>query len=121
MIKQITYIADDGTQFDDEWECHEYEVELHAKKHKNAILLFDKYGEPLPLTSGGMDNTHFLVIKTDEAAQFLRDTYDSIELPWEYDEESVSGAWYYDWRVDGWRTMDSYLKEAKLMEKILNL
>lgn len=38
---KIIYVADDGTQFDNEFECEDYEWQL-AYKHINDVYFFDK-------------------------------------------------------------------------------
>ena len=38
---RILYIADDGKEFDDEWECKDYEWKLNHH-HLNDVRLYDK-------------------------------------------------------------------------------
>lgn len=37
MIERVSYIADDGTDFEDEDECLEYECTLMLKKYERDI------------------------------------------------------------------------------------
>lgn len=43
---KIVYIANDGTQFDNQYECENYEWELRHP-YLNHITIFDKYGNEL--------------------------------------------------------------------------
>ena len=38
---RVVYIADDGKEFDDEWECKDYEWKLNHH-HLNDVRLYDK-------------------------------------------------------------------------------
>ncbi len=41
MTEIIKYIADDGTEFDDEQECVEYEFSCNAESMEGRVWLFD--------------------------------------------------------------------------------
>lgn len=55
---RVIYIADDGTEFDDETECYEYEV---GKKHPCLmnVKFFDKNGNMF-----GIDKNHIYAYST---------------------------------------------------------
>lgn len=66
------YIADDGTQFTDEYECHEYEIKqkiLHAIRAN--VTGYTSDGEIVPLDDDDdyleswYDNSYFIVVHND--------------------------------------------------------
>lgn len=70
---KIIYIAEDGTQFDDEWDCkfHEWKMK-HI--HLNDIRFYDEKGQLL--TSSPFDDIHYnkvevVVVPNEEALQDL--------------------------------------------------
>lgn len=119
MTTETTYIACDGRRFTDEWECEEYEFSLQLKEFQDDILLFNGRGEKLPLNDEGLSNLVFLKCKTKESAQFLFSKVDGIYWPWESEEDTEAGCWYYNFEVDSWCSVGEYLKKAKIMENIM--
>ena len=55
MIERVSYIADDGTAFEDEDECLEYERTLMLKKYEHDIHMWDSEFQPIPIT----DSHHY--------------------------------------------------------------
>ena len=51
MIEEIWYIANDGTRFDDEDECREYEESLSANALSGKIFFWDDDMNQIPLSS----------------------------------------------------------------------
>lgn len=72
---KILYIADDGTSFEDEWECTDYEWRL-AHPHLNEIKFLNAKEIPLlsdPLEDITYNNTETVIIPNKEALQDLQD------------------------------------------------
>lgn len=69
---QVIYMADDGTQFTDEWECEEYEWILNHPALKD-ISLFTKDGEQLNnfLSEDTYNCADIVVIQTKDALDTL--------------------------------------------------
>ena len=49
MIEKITYIADDGTEFDYEDECHEYELAQEILPLFENVQMWNECEEPIPI------------------------------------------------------------------------
>ena len=67
---RVIYIADDGTQFDDEYECKDYEW-LQKHSHLKDIQLYDEEGYLLDesiLSEYGYNHAWTVVVKTLDAA-----------------------------------------------------
>lgn len=126
MRKEIIYYADDGTKFDDEYECEEYEQKIKSNKFKDTALLFDEYGKRLYLTSDGYESAVYIVCKTSEAAEFIYEQMGhSLYTPWDsYRATPCAGCWKWDNDVDKWVSVEELLKEAEdivaLFKKILS-
>ena len=93
---KILYIADDGTQFDDEWDCRDYE--FRKELDLDDIEMYDKDGNHLdPMTEEAYDTVMRIVIKTEKAAEDLAKiekytgfiAYADVDTPgvWVYDDE----------------------------------
>lgn len=91
---RIVYIADDGTQFDDEFECNAYEWKLNHS-HLKDIGFFDEDGN---IVSGSpFDDAHYnkvetIVIPNEKA---LRDLQALAEYTGfcDYDNINAIGTW----------------------------
>lgn len=118
-VKKI-YISDDGIEFQNEWECADYEAKIRANRFKDAALLFDKDGKPLCLTEKGFEEAWFIRCKTKEAAEYLfnefGDTYDN---PWwgSHAYDLKAGCWYYE--GDYWLATDELLRLADIVKSII--
>lgn len=68
------YIADDGTQFDNVYECEDYEFQL-GHPHLKEICCYDKDGKELPNLFSQDTYTDVVVITvpSDEAAKELQE------------------------------------------------
>lgn len=91
---KILYIADDGTQFEDEWECTDYEWRL-AHPHLKEIKFLNAAGELLPsdpLEDITYNNTETVIVPNKEALQELRDLTDYAGFC-EYSDIDSIGTW----------------------------
>ena len=70
---RIVYIADDGTEFNDEFECRHYEWILNHPNIKD-IRLFDKNGNELTdiFSEDEYDNTERVFVLSKKAAEDLQ-------------------------------------------------
>lgn len=92
----IVYIADDGTHFDDEWECRQYEW-LQAHRAINDVEFFDKDGDWLEdaLSLDTYNNAMKIVIPNRAAA------HDFVALAQytgfcAYADVNSAGTWVWD-------------------------
>lgn len=102
MAKEIYYWeADDGTQFPTEDECVFYETTQKAKRLDGQFKLFDKDGDEVPFHNADPDETYGIIIKTQEAADFLGEWFGSAYWkPWCYANEAKPGNYIFyseDW------------------------
>lgn len=71
---RVIYIADDGTQFDDEYDCKDYEWRLNHP-HIKEVRVFNKDGVELTdiLSEDTYNHSARIVIDSHEALKDLRD------------------------------------------------
>ena len=91
------YLADDGTEFDYESDCYQYELELKTKTLTNDLFFLNSHHDVLPLTSAGYEQAIYVCANTEEAAQYLDELAAAVGLstPWRYREGPRPGRWIY--------------------------
>ena len=81
------YVADDGTKFEDRYECERYEVTQAILCYKEDFEIFNCYGRPLPIDENVDPNpVYYLKVKSAEAVQALKNWFNFYgnECPFEY-------------------------------------
>lgn len=96
---RIIYIADDGKEFDDEWNCKFYEWRMEHI-HLNDIRFYEKNGRLLtssPFSDLHYNKTETIIVPNEEA---LKDLHALAEYTGFCDYDSINevGTWihYYD-------------------------
>lgn len=122
-MKEITkYIAEDGKEFDDEYECREYEIGLSFDLYKNVLKLYDKNNNEITLDTlrdcYDFDAICYIVIKEEKAYDWLYDTmygYYGLTIPKHDDveKENYNCAFYYDFDYDKWISCKKKIEEHK--------
>ena len=91
MIEKITYIADDGTEFDYEDECHEYELAQEILPLFENVQMWDECEKPIPIPTCWEEIENVL-----EEMHFVRGS--DVEPLWEaiYDSDMEHKMLNYD-------------------------
>lgn len=118
MEKIVKYIAFDGTEFDDDCECIQYELDLQVQQAGNELRMYDQDRNP----TDDPELCYYLFCATDNAAKVFMNLADSfgIFVPEEWDGDSktpTAGAWV--WQHSTWVGYD--LIRDHLMEEIERL
>ena len=117
MTEIHLYIADDGTEFEDEEECRRHEAECQAQGLKGRVVLLDENFRPIPLSDlSQWENAWFIYAKDIQALLDLSDI-------WDWDLTGISpprflfadkpGLFAYDETIDGWYHMGTRLQEIQ--------
>lgn len=106
MTEVIKYIADDGTEFEDEQECVEYEFSCEAEKLEGRVWLFSSRQIPLDIQDySSYEDAYYIFLADDQASctlealwpdfccYFPRNLRDAKKGLWAYDEDYDS--WYH--------------------------
>lgn len=103
---RTVYIADDGTEFDDDFECEKYEYKCDFKN--NNIIILDREGEILDSSDDiNFNFCHYIKVKSFKDLDILQKIY-------EYNEFNVPndiGEFYYDDESDYWYLIDDKIEE----------
>lgn len=93
---KIIYIADDGTQFDDEFDCEDYEWKTNHPRLKE-VHIFDKNGNEFEniFLKDAYNYSEKIIVPSDEAAREIRDlgAYTGYTC---YEDISGAGIWVFD-------------------------
>lgn len=116
MVVVKTYIAEDGTHFDTEWECADYESKLRMNAFKDTALLFDIHGQRLPLKEKNFEAAYYIKALTDEAAEYMAELASGWENPWGRSKEAKAGFWVYI--GDEWTPAKTILDMAEIINRI---
>lgn len=126
MIERVSYIADDGTTFEDEVECIDYERGLMLKKYERDIHMWNCEFQPIPITdSQALDKVYYLTCDTAEAVEVMYNWFEDMGYsnPFEGDESfaAMAGRHYYYLDDDKWYEADDLIEKARGMMKIFGV
>ena len=126
MIERVSYIADDGTVFEDEYECLEYERTLILKKCEHDIHMWDNEFQPIPITdSQALDKVYYLTCDTAEAVEAMNDWFEHMgySSPFEGNKSfaDMAGRHYYWQDNDEWSEADDLIEKMSGMMKIFGV
>lgn len=98
---RVIYIADDGTTFDDEWDCQDYE--FRQSLSLDDIEIYDENGNRFDdiLSEDAYNNCVKVVVKTDKAVADLHKIVEYTGFVG-YDDIDSPGIWHA--KIDGWFT-----------------
>lgn len=114
MTEVHLYVADDGTEFEDESECLSYEAGQRARGLKGRVVLLTETFRPIPLDNlEAWDDVWFVFVKDTEALHDLSDAWD-----WDFAGMSpppflfgnTAGLFYYDGDTDEWYHMGTRIQ-----------
>ena len=124
---RVVYIADDGTQFEDEYECKEYEYVGKMKDKFPTTRFYSNCGKPLQFvgTCEFCESLYYLDVRTQEEAELLHQFFIDcgFDSPWKrghWGEEVTAsiGYYFYDTEEDRWRNIEELYAAY---QKVLNI
>lgn len=126
MIERVSYIADDGTTFEDEDECIDYERGLMLKKYEHDIHMWDSEFQPISITdSRALDKVYYLTCDTAEAVEVMHNWFEYMgySSPFEGDKgfAEMAGRHYYWQDDDEWHEADYFIEKVRGMMKIFGV
>lgn len=126
MIERVSYIADDGTTFEDEDECLEYERTLMLKKYEHDIHMWDNEFQPIPITDPkALDKIYYLTCDTAEAVEVMNNWFEYMgySSPFEGGNSfaEMAGCHYYWQDNDKWYEADNLIEKVSGMMKIFGV
>ena len=116
MTELHLYIADDGTEFEDEEDCLRHEAGCRAQGLKGVVLLDENF-RPLPLSDlSQWENAWFIYAKDIQALRDLSDVWDwdlvGVSPP-HFLFEDRAGLFAYDENQDEWYHVGTRFQEIQ--------
>ena len=116
----IYYLADDGTRFDDEYKCRDYERAEHLKKYSDHFSFYDKNRKEINFNDE-FDGEDVFYVKVNDAigAEIVSDYWEEVGMEnpiWGevYNDPRHLGVWGYDCcGIGGWTNISNLLDDIK--------
>ena len=131
MIERIIYEADDGTEFDFEEDCLQYEWGLKLGDNIQFSLLGRRKNKLNPKDYSSYEDAWFIFVPNETAFEQLQDAWDGNYIdtcypPFLWDDVHKYGLWAYDENIcrEGWYHVGDYLqtlqREADEVMAVIN-
>lgn len=120
MIEIRFWQADDGTKFDDEYDCIRYERKKKLETYKDDFVFYDYKKYPIPPEEADARKVCIIVVKTSAAAEYIGEWFEEEGCVDPFDGvycECV-GTWVYGDVID---RGDEWLKLELEIEKLQTL
>ena len=125
MTEKTIYIAFDGKEFDNEYDCREYELSENAKNIGDDLLMYDENGKQMFITQFdcNYNRIDYVIFKSKIAYDYFAKKMYDYDISYPNEEEVKSNnykcSYYYDYEYDKWRDINN--KIAELQSQIDNL
>lgn len=117
MTELHLYVADDGTEFEDEQECLRHEAGCRAFELKGQVVLLDGRFCPIPLSDlSEWKYAWFIYAKDAQSLQDLSNIWDVNligTIPPSFLVENKTGLFAYDENLDDWYHMGTRIQEIQ--------
>ena len=118
MVPAYDYIAEDGTVFNTEKECLEYEDGINAKDH---IIIYDKDFHELPFDNYGVYHAYLVIFTSKAAAAYYHKFSEAagLESPFDYYEFPTTEISSFVYEDDHWISYAKFREDRiSIVEKI---
>lgn len=107
---KVIYEAKDGTQFNTEEECQDYEKRNSALYDITSFIATDKYGNPVPADDYGYspDDFDYFCCFTEDGVKACEEFFRENGAPLSFKLE-LNKVYYYDYNKEVWRPLSEKL------------
>lgn len=108
--------AIDGTIFENEGECQDYECSLKFKKYVKDLIFINRNKNILPYNDRIWDDAYGFIAKTNEALNFAIDNFDEVGCSYglhDYRDKSCGVFWYDGDDHDEWIEISEHIEMLK--------
>ena len=116
MTEKTIYIAFDGKEFEDEYDCREYESkELQDKYGKDLLVYDNKNNELIPISDDYRlsQDSAYVICKSKEALNYINKTFDYNGVNNIDYNGNFPASFYYDFNTDEWKEIEHRIKELQ--------
>jgi len=116
MIEKIIYVADDGTEFEDEDECFDYERAIKFGDVEKDITFWDRYFRKLNIENPDLaDDAVYVKVDTEKAYDWFNNYLREEEYITLADcvtpRPKLTGLYFYDTNNDVWKQLEGEFYE----------
>ena len=126
-MKEIRFWqAEDGTKFDDEYDCIQYERRVILNKYKDDFVFLDYNQEIIPTEDSITDNICYIIIKNKRCALAVGSWFEADGCFDPFDgmyNKTVEGTWVWGEMIelgDQWVQLESEIEKLQTLIEKLN-
>ena len=116
MTEKTIYIAFDDKQFDNEYDCIEYELNTKLKDIGDDLLLYDKNGKKIEKIDNQLlaESVDYIVVKSEKAYEYFVEQMDYFGLNYPDYYNSPICSYYYDYDENEWINIEDRVQCLQL-------
>ena len=116
MTEKTVYIAFDGKQFDNEYDCREYELNTELKDIGDDLLLYDKNGKKIEKIDNQLlaESIDYIVVKSEKAYEYFVEQMDYFGLNYPDYYNSPICSYCYDYDENEWINIEDRIQCLQL-------
>ena len=116
MIEKTIYVAFDGKEFDDEYDCREYELNTKLKDIGDDLLLYDKNGKKIEKIDNQLlaESIDYIVVKSEKAYEYFVEQMDYFGLNYPDYYNSPICSYCYDYDENEWINIEDRVQCLQL-------
>ena len=116
MTEKTVYIAFDGEEFDNEYDCREYELNTKLKDIGDDLLLYDKNGKKIEKIDNQLlaESIDYIVVKSEKAYEYFVEQMDYFGLNYPDYYNSPICSYYYDYDENEWINIEDRVQCLQL-------
>ena len=116
MIEKTIYVAFDGKEFDDEYDCREYELNTKLKDIGDDLLLYDKNGKKIEKIDNQLlaESIDYIIVKSEKAYEYFVEQMDYFGLNYPDYYNSPICSYCYDYDENEWINIEDRVQCLQL-------
>ena len=116
MTEKTIYIAFDDKQFDNEYDCREYELNTKLKDIGDDLLLYDKNGKKIEKIDNQLlaESIDYIIVKSEKAYEYFVEQMDYFGLNYPDYYNSPICSYCYDYDENEWTNIEDRVQCLQL-------
>ena len=116
MTEKTIYIAFDSKEFDNEYDCREYELNTKLKDIGDDLLLYDKNGKKIEKIDNQLlaESIDYIVVKSEKAYEYFVEQMDYFGLNYPDYYNSLICSYCYDYDKNEWINIEDRVQCLQL-------
>ena len=116
MTEKTIYITFDDKQFDNEYDCREYELNTKLKDIGDDLLLYDKNGKKIEKIDNQLlaESIDYIIVKSEKAYEYFVEQMDYFGLNYPDYYNSPICSYCYDYDENEWINIEDRVQCLQL-------